>query len=85
MGQDIRIPKEYIESENLRLRIYKRIAGISKEAENEEVRKRTRGPLRSAAAAVGNLLDYALLKAAAERLLVASIDRRGRPGGDEVP
>jgi transcription-repair coupling factor (superfamily II helicase) len=26
---------------------------------------------------VGNLLDYALLKAAAERLLVASIDRRG--------
>ena len=29
LGQEIRIPPEYIESENLRLRIYKRIAGVT--------------------------------------------------------
>jgi len=77
LGQDVRIPKEYIESENLRLRIYKRIADITKDSDYEEVRKELEdrfGPLPSS---VGNLLDYALLKAAAERLLVASIDRRG--------
>ena len=39
LGQDIRIPPEYIESENLRLRIYKRIAGVSSDAGRDEVRR----------------------------------------------
>jgi len=77
LGQGIRIPPEYIESENLRLRIYKRIAGVSTEAEREEVRKELVDRFGPAPPAVQNLLDYAVLKALAEKLLVASVDRRG--------
>jgi transcription-repair coupling factor (superfamily II helicase) len=77
LGQGIRIPPEYIESENLRLRIYKRIAGVATEAEREEVRKELVDRFGPAPPAVQNLLDYAVLKALAEKLLVASVDRRG--------
>jgi transcription-repair coupling factor (superfamily II helicase) len=77
LGQGIRIPPEYIESENLRLRIYKRIAGVATEAEREEVRKELVDRFGPAPPAVENLLDYAVLKALAEKLLVASVDRRG--------
>ena len=77
LGQGIRIPPEYIESENLRLRIYKRIAGVSTEAEREEVRKELVDRFGPPPPAVANLLDYAVLKALAEKLLVASVDRRG--------
>jgi transcription-repair coupling factor (superfamily II helicase) len=77
LGQDVRIPPEYIESENLRLRIYKRIAGVSSEAEKEEVRKELDDRFGPPPPAVANLLDYAVLKAVAEKLLVASIERRG--------
>src|SRR6202041_796006 len=39
LGQEIRIPPEYIESENLRLRIYKRISGVTAQNERDEVRR----------------------------------------------
>ena len=77
LGQEIRIPPEYIESENLRLRIYKRIAGVTSDAEREEVRRELDDRFGTPPPAVENLLDYAVLKGLAERLLVASIDRRG--------
>jgi transcription-repair coupling factor (superfamily II helicase) len=77
LGQEIRIPPEYIESENLRLRIYKRIASVSSDAEREEVRREIDDRFGPLPPAVENLLDYAVLKALAEKLLVASIDRRG--------
>jgi transcription-repair coupling factor (superfamily II helicase) len=77
LGQEIRIPPEYIESENLRLRIYKRIAGISSDAEREEVRRELADRFGPLPPAIANLLDYSVLKALAEKLLVASIDRRG--------
>ncbi len=77
LGQDIRIPREYIESENLRLRIYKRIAEVSNEEQREEVRKELEDRFGATPPAVVNLLDYAVLKALAERLLVASVERRG--------
>jgi transcription-repair coupling factor (superfamily II helicase) len=76
LGQDIRIPIEYIESENLRLRIYKRIAGVSSEKERDEVRRELADRFGLLPKAVENLLDYALLKALAESLTVASIERR---------
>jgi transcription-repair coupling factor (superfamily II helicase) len=77
LGQEVRIPPEYIDNENLRLRIYKRIAGVTSDAERDEVRRDLEDRFGPPPAAVANLLEYALLKALAERLLVASIDRRG--------
>jgi transcription-repair coupling factor (superfamily II helicase) len=76
LGQEIRIPPEYIESENLRLRIYKRIASVTSESEREEVRKELEDRFGPPPPSVENLLDYAVLKALAEKLLVASVDRR---------
>ncbi|MGB6265691.1 MAG: TRCF domain-containing protein, partial [Candidatus Acidiferrales bacterium] len=77
LGLDIRIPPEYIESENLRLRIYKRVAGVSSDAERAEVRKELEDRFGPPPPPVESLLDYSVMKALAEKLLVASIDRRG--------
>ena len=77
LGQEIRIPPEYIESENLRLRIYKRIANVTSDPEREEVRRELEDRFGPPPASVENLLDYAVLKALAEKLLVASVDHRG--------
>ncbi|HEX4642668.1 MAG TPA: transcription-repair coupling factor, partial [Candidatus Acidoferrales bacterium] len=76
LGLDIRIPEEYISNENLRLRTYKRIAGITGEAEREEVQSELTDRFGASPPAVGNLLDYALLKGLAERLMVSNIERR---------
>jgi transcription-repair coupling factor (superfamily II helicase) len=77
LGLDIRIPGEYMESEGLRLRTYKRIASVTNDAERDEVRRELEDRFGPAPPAVGNLLDYAVLKAECERLQVASVDRRG--------
>jgi transcription-repair coupling factor (superfamily II helicase) len=77
LGLDIRIPPEYIPSENLRLRTYKRIAGISSEGEREEVRRELADRFGPPPGAVEHLLDYAVLKALCEKLLVASVERHG--------
>jgi transcription-repair coupling factor (superfamily II helicase) len=77
LGQEIRIPPEYIDTENLRLRIYKRIASVTTEPERDEVRKELEDRFGPPPQAVENLLEYAVLKALAEKLLVATVDRRG--------
>jgi transcription-repair coupling factor (superfamily II helicase) len=77
LGLDIRIPPEYIESENLRLRIYKRIAGIASEAEREEVRRELEDRFGPLPPAVENLLEYSVLKALCEKVLVSSVERNG--------
>jgi len=77
LGQDLRIPPEYIENENLRLRIYKRIASVTSESQAEEVRRELEDRFGPLPPAVVRLLDYAVLKAEAERLAVATADRRG--------
>jgi transcription-repair coupling factor (superfamily II helicase) len=76
LGLDIRIPEAYIPNENLRLRTYKRIAGISGESEREEVNSELSDRFGAPPPAVGNLLDYALLKGLAERIMISSIERR---------
>lgn len=81
LGIDVRIPGEYIDSENLRLRIYKRIAGVSSESDRIEVRRELEDRFGPPPASVEALLDYSVLKALAEKLLVASIDRRGDQAG----
>jgi transcription-repair coupling factor (superfamily II helicase) len=77
LGQEIRIPPEYIDSENLRLRIYKRIASVTSDTERAEVRQELEDRFGPPPPSVENLLDYAVLKALAEKLLVATIDRKG--------
>jgi transcription-repair coupling factor (superfamily II helicase) len=77
LGQDLRIPPEYLENENLRLRIYKRIASVRSEGERDEVRRELEDRFGPLPPAVLHLLDYAVLKALAEQLAVASLDRRG--------
>ena len=76
LGLDIRIPPEYIPSESLRLRTYKRIAGIASEAERDEARRELEDRFGPPPPPVDHLLDYAVLKALCEKLLVASLERR---------
>jgi transcription-repair coupling factor (superfamily II helicase) len=77
LGLDIKIPETYIPDENQRLRMYKRIssaASVTDRADLEAELADRFGPLPPS---ISNLLDYALLKNVAERLLVQSIERRG--------
>jgi transcription-repair coupling factor (superfamily II helicase) len=76
LGINIRIPTEYIKEENQRLRMYKRVAGVESEAKLDDVREELEDRYGEPPAAVRNLLEYARLKLAAQRLGVAAIDRR---------
>lgn len=77
LGMDIRIPPEYLPSESLRLRSYKRIAEIRNEDERESLRRELADRFGPPPTAIDNLLDYAVLKSLCERLQISSVDRRG--------
>src|SRR5438309_1592936 len=77
LGMDIRIPPEYLLSESLRLRTYKKIAEIRNENERDALRRELEDRFGPPPAAIHNLLDYALLKSLCERLQISSVDRRG--------
>jgi transcription-repair coupling factor (superfamily II helicase) len=77
LGFDVRIPQNYIPSENLRLRTYKRISTIATEEEKQDIRRELDdrfGPLPSS---VENLLEYAVLKSMCERLHISAVERQG--------
>jgi transcription-repair coupling factor (superfamily II helicase) len=76
LGLDIKIPESYIADENQRLRMYKRISGLANEAERAELEVELVDRYGSIPPSIFNLLDYALLKSAAERLLIQSVERR---------
>jgi len=76
LGLDIRIPPEYIAEENLRLRTYKRIAGLEKPEAREALLRDLSDRFGPPPPAIQNLLDYSVLKSLAETLGVASIERR---------
>lgn len=78
LGLDIRIPAEYIPGEALRLRTYQRIAAVADEKARAELRRELADRFGPPPPAVDNLLAYAVLKATAERLGVAAVERRGR-------
>jgi len=80
LGLDIKIPDAYIPDENQRLRMYKRISGTATPAERADLEAELTDRFGAIPPSVANLLDYALLKSAAERLLVQTIERKG----DEV-
>ena len=77
LGLDLAIPHDYVDDENWRMMIYKKIARARR-------RRRARGDARarsptgsgSLRAAVRRLVEYARLRARAERLGVTSITRQ---------
>jgi transcription-repair coupling factor (superfamily II helicase) len=76
LGLNIRIPAEYIPEENQRLRMYKRVAGVEREAQLQDVRAELIDRYGEPPAAVGNLLEYADLKLLAVRVGVNTIERK---------
>jgi transcription-repair coupling factor (superfamily II helicase) len=80
LGLDIKIPDPYIPDENQRLRMYKRISGAATLTERADMEAELADRFGPIPPSVSNLLDYALLKSVAERLLVQTVERKG----DEV-
>ena len=76
LGLNIRIPAEYIPEENQRLRMYKRVAGVEREAQLHDVRAELIDRYGEPPLAVRNLLDYAELKLVAVRVGVNAIERK---------
>jgi transcription-repair coupling factor (superfamily II helicase) len=77
LGLDIKIPDAYIPDENQRLRMYKRISSAATPADRTDLEAELADRFGPIPASVSNLLDYALLKSAAERLLVQTVERKG--------
>ncbi len=77
LGFDVRIPENYIPSENLRLRTYKRISSIASDDEKQDVRKELEDRFGTPPATVDNLLEYAVLKSMCERLRISAVERQG--------
>ncbi|HKF24806.1 MAG TPA: transcription-repair coupling factor, partial [Candidatus Acidoferrum sp.] len=76
LGLDVRIPQDYIPSENLRLRTYKRISSIKTDEEKADVAKELEDRFGPLPASVANLLEYAALKSICERLRISAIERQ---------
>jgi transcription-repair coupling factor (superfamily II helicase) len=76
LGVDIRIPPDYIEDERQRLRMYKRIASLTSEAERHRLRQELEDRYGPLPRPVENLLDYAALKTVAERLGIQTLEHR---------
>jgi transcription-repair coupling factor (superfamily II helicase) len=77
LGLDVRIPENYIPSENLRLRTYKRISSIASDEEKRDVRQELEDRFGKPPTSVENLLDYAVLKSICERLRISTVERQG--------
>jgi transcription-repair coupling factor (superfamily II helicase) len=77
LGLDVRIPENYIPSENLRLRTYKRISSIASPEEKLDVHRELTDRFGAPPATVENLLEYAVLKSMCERLRISAVERQG--------
>jgi transcription-repair coupling factor (superfamily II helicase) len=77
LGMDVRIPENYIPTENLRLRTYKRISTVATEEEKLDVRKELQDRFGALPVSVENLLEYAVLKSICERLRISAVERQG--------
>jgi transcription-repair coupling factor (superfamily II helicase) len=76
LGLNIRIPADFIQEENQRLRMYKRIAGVESESQLADVRSELQDRYGEPPLAVRNLLEYAGLKLLAMRAGVTGIERK---------
>jgi transcription-repair coupling factor (superfamily II helicase) len=76
LALNLRLPNDYIQEENQRLRMYKRIAGVENEEQLADVRSELEDRYGPLPAPVSNLLDAAALKLLSERVGVLGIDRK---------
>jgi transcription-repair coupling factor (superfamily II helicase) len=76
LGISLRIDENYIQEENQRLRIYKRIAGAQTEAAVADVRAELEDRYGPVPEGVNLLLEAALLRAECERVGIAQVDRK---------
>ena len=76
LGLDIKIPETFIADESQRLRMYKRISSIATAEERADMEAELVDRYGPIPLPVLNLLDYALLKSAAEKLLIQSVERK---------
>ncbi len=76
LGLNIRIPSDYIQEENQRLRMYKRVAGVESESALADVAGELGDRYGTPPPAVRNLLEYAGLRLLSQRIGVAQIERR---------
>ncbi|HEY6291933.1 MAG TPA: transcription-repair coupling factor [Terriglobia bacterium] len=77
LGLDIKIPEAYIADESQRLRMYKRISDVKNETEQADLEAELADRYGELPPSVATLLRYAILKAAAEQLLIQSVERKG--------
>jgi transcription-repair coupling factor (superfamily II helicase) len=77
LGLDIKIPDRYVADESERLRLYKRISSLASPEARADLEAELVDRYGALPPSVTNLLDYALLKSAAEGLLVQSIEKKG--------
>jgi transcription-repair coupling factor (superfamily II helicase) len=76
LGLNIRIPASYIQEENQRLRVYKRIAGVENESQLSDVRAELADRYGEPPSAVSHLLEYAALKLLCLRVGANGIERK---------
>ncbi|MGH9325417.1 MAG: transcription-repair coupling factor, partial [Terriglobia bacterium] len=76
LGVEIKIPEEYIADEGQRLRMYKRISGLSSVEARAELEAELTDRYGALPLPVMTLLDYGLLKSSAEAMLVQSVERK---------
>ncbi len=76
LGISLRIDESYIEEENQRLRIYKKIAGAQDDGNLSEVRAELEDRYGELPASVHHLMDAASLRLLCERTGVAQVDRK---------
>src|SRR5438874_1026003 len=76
LALNLRLPNDYIQEENQRLRMYKRIAGVEDQDQLADVRSELEDRYGPLPPPVSNLLDAAALKLLSERIGVVGIDRK---------
>jgi transcription-repair coupling factor (superfamily II helicase) len=76
LGLDLTIPPSYVEDENWRMMIYKKVARAKGDAELEDARREIADRFGEPPAAVGRLIEYSRLRNRAERLGVTSLTRQ---------
>ncbi len=77
LGIPLRIDEGYIQEENQRLRMYKKIAGAQDERNIGEIRAELEDRYGELPVGVRHLLDAAELRIACERMGIAQVDRKG--------